>query len=301
MHVGNARTALLAWLDARARGGRMLLRIEDLDRERSRPQHAEGIRHDLRWLGLDWDAETPPQSAREPGYARAIERLAAAGHIYECYCTRKQLAVASAPHGDGDEPAPYSGTCLRLTDAERERLRAQGRAPALRVRMPDRLVTIQDRVHGPVHERATRAGDPVVRRSDGQHAYQLAVVVDDAADGVSDVVRGDDLLGSTARQVALQQLLGLPPVAHAHVPLVLGPDGARLAKRHGSVTLAELRAAGADPARLVGWLAATAGVGGGGAATPAMLVAGFALASIERRPATVSAGDLDALAATTGS
>jgi len=282
MHLGNARTALLAWLDARARGGRMLLRIEDLDRDRCRPEHARAIRDDLAWLGLDWDAETMPQSQRDPGYAAALERLSQQGLVYECFCTRRELAaVASAPHGSDDQPA-YTGTCRDLTDAQRERLRAEGKRPALRVRMAEAAVEVCDRLHGsgprPV------GGDVIVRRSDGLYAYQLAVVVDDAADGVTDVVRGDDLLGSTARQVALQQLLALPQPVYAHVPLVLGEDGERLAKRHGVVAVADVRAAGATARGVVGALAGSAGIGDGRAVAAAELIEGFELTRVARRP-----------------
>jgi glutamyl-tRNA synthetase len=188
MHLGNARTALLAWLDARARGGRVVLRIEDLDRQRCRPEYADAIRDDLLWLGLDWDEETCPQSQRDEDYRAAIDHLQETGVVYECYCTRRELTVASAPHGPPDEPAPYPGTCRDLSDEQRRRLRAEGRRPALRARMPDRLPTVHDRVHGDVP--GGGGGDIVVRRSDGLHAYQLAVVVDDAADGITDVLAG---------------------------------------------------------------------------------------------------------------
>jgi len=298
MHLGNARTSLLAWLDARARGGRVLLRIEDLDRDRCRPEYADAIRRDLAWLGLDWDDETPPQSQRGARYDAAIEQLAAAGHVYECFCTRRELAVASAPHGAEGESPPCPGTCRGLAAGDRARLRGQGRRPALRVRMPAPPLTFHDRLHGDVTQSPAAAGDPVVRRSDGLHAYQLAVVVDDAADAVSDVVRGDDLLASTCRQAALGQLLSLPAVSYAHVPLVLGGDGARLAKRHGAVSLQQLRAAGAGPKQLAGWLAEGAGTGDGSPAAPAELVDRFRLEAIERRPLTLDAGALAALAGT---
>jgi glutamyl-tRNA synthetase len=288
MHLGNARTALLAWLDARARGGEMLLRIEDLDRERCRPEYAQAIRDDLAWLRLDWDAETRPQSLRDRDYAAALERLSQRGLVYECFCTRRELAaVASAPHGSDDQPA-YPGTCRELTAAQRERLRAEGKRPALRVRMPEGAVEVRDRLHGsgprPV------GGDVIVRRSDGLYAYQLAVVVDDAADGVTDVVRGDDLLGSTARQVALQELLALPQPAYAHVPLMLGEDGQRLAKRHGAVAVADLRAAGATAGEVVGALAGSAGIGDGQAAAAAELIEGFELTRVGRRPWRLAPG-----------
>jgi glutamyl-tRNA synthetase len=293
IHLGNARTALLAWLDARARGGRMLLRIEDLDRDRCRPALADGIRRDLDWLGLDWDAETPPQSTRDPSYTAALDTLSERGEVYRCFCTRRELAVASAPHGL-DAERRYPGTCRTLDAAGRAAQLAAGRRPALRVRMSGEPLEVTDRVHGPLVQRVGKAvGDIVVRRSDGLFAYQLAVVVDDAADGVTDVVRGDDLLWSTPRQVALQRMLGLDTPAYAHVPLILGPDGARLAKRHGAVTIAGLRDAGATPADIVGRLAASAGlVLEGTVAMPEELVAGFDLARVDRGPATLGDGAL---------
>ncbi|MDX6524319.1 MAG: glutamyl-tRNA synthetase [Gaiellales bacterium] len=294
MHLGNARTALLAWLDTRSRGGSMVLRIEDLDRDRCRAEFAQAIRDDLTWLGLDWDEETAPQSAREPAYRAALQRLDDQGLLYECFCSRRQLAVATAPHGPGDEPAPYPGTCRALTPAERERLRAQGRTPALRVRMPDEAPAVRDRLHGELHPAG--GGDVMVRRSDGLHAYQLAVVVDDAADGVTDVVRGDDLLGSAARQMALQQLLGLPAVSYAHVPLVLGEDGARLAKRHGTMALWALRASGVQPPALVAAMASSAGLGDGRPLAAAELVSEFRMERVSRLPWRPTAADLAALA-----
>ena len=282
MHLGNARTALLAWLDARARGGRVVLRIEDLDRDRCRPEFADAIRADLRWLGLHWDEETAPQSRRDRAYRAAVEHLEAAGLVYECYCTRRELAVASAPHGAGGDPPPYPGTCRTLTAERREELRREGRTPALRVRMPDRLPDVDDRIHGRVPGGC--GGDIVVRRTDGLYAYHLAVVVDDAADGVTDVLRGDDLLPSTSRQVVLASMLELPVPAYAHVPLVVDADGVRLAKRHASLTIRALREAGATPEALVGAMAVSAGIADGRACRPRQLVDGFDIARIPSAP-----------------
>jgi glutamyl-tRNA synthetase len=281
MHLGNARTALLAWLDTRARGGSMVLRIEDLDRDRCRSEFAQLARQDLAWLGLDWDRETLPQSSREPDHRAAVARLEADGLLYPCFCSRRELTAASAPHG-GERA--YPGTCRGLTDAQRERLSFDGRTGALRVAMPDRLPAVGDRLVDGGPPRPGNGGDVVVRRSDGLHAYQLAVVVDDARDGVTDVVRGDDLRASTGWQVALQQMLGLPTPRYAHVPLVVGPDGERLAKRHGGVSLAEMRARGVRPERLVGLLAQLSGLGEGQPAMPDQLVAGFRLEDIPREP-----------------
>jgi glutamyl-tRNA synthetase len=294
MHLGNARTALLAWLDVRARGGRMLLRLEDLDRDRCRPEWIDLMRYDLEWLELDWDEETPAQSLRDPAYVAALDVLREKGMVYPCFCSRRELAVASAPHGPAD--APYPGTCRTLTESERAERIGEGRRPALRVALPDRTLSVADRLCGVASQRlAADVGDIIVRRSDGLFAYQLAVVVDDAADGVSDVVRGDDLLASTPRQVALQQMLGLPTPAYAHVPLVLGCDGRRLAKRHGPVSLHDLREAGVTARRLVGRLAALSGIGDGEPARPADMVAGFRLEDVEHEPARLDAAVIEAL------
>ncbi len=255
LHLGNLRTALLAWLFSRAAGARFLLRMEDLDEGRVRERHYAGQLDDLRALGLDWDGEVVRQSERIVLYETALEQLADAGRIYECWCTRAEISAApSAPHGDLPEGA-YPGTCRDLSGAEREARRAQGRPAALRLRAGAETVAFEDLLRGPG---SGRVDDFVLRRGDGAIAYQLAVVVDDAAQGVDLVVRGADLLDSTPRQILLARLLGqvqLPDFAH--VPLVLGPDRARLAKRHGPVTLAE-RPEG--PGAVLSMLAASLGL-----------------------------------------
>jgi glutamyl-tRNA synthetase len=254
LHVGNLRTALLAWLFARTAGARFLVRMEDLDQGRVQTGAAERQLRDLRAIGLDWDGEVVYQSHRHHAYEAALERLLAAGDLYECFCTRAEIrASASAPHGPLPEGA-YPGTCLRLTEAERRRKRAGGRPPALRVRAEAARVGFTDRVHGP---QEGVVDDFVVRRNDGAPAYNLAVIVDDAWQRIGEVVRGDDLLDTTLRQLFLAERLGLEAPAYAHVPLVLGPDGARLAKRHGAVTLDEL-----DPDAAVRWMATTLGMDG---------------------------------------
>jgi glutamyl-tRNA synthetase len=239
LHLGNLRTALLAWLFARSEGSRFLVRMEDLDTGRVRPGSAEEQLGDLAAIGLDWDGEVVYQSARLPLYEDAIAQLRDAGRVYECFCTRAEIrAAASAPHGPLPEGA-YPGTCLRLTDIELADKRASGRPPALRVRADAARVAFADQLLG------TQEGvvdDFVIQRNDGMPAYNLAVVVDDAAQGVEEVVRGADLVDSTPRQLFLAGLLGVSAPRHAHVPLVLGPDGARLAKRHGDVTLREVPA-----------------------------------------------------------
>jgi glutamyl-tRNA synthetase len=274
LHVGNLRTALLAWLFARTAGARFLVRMEDLDQGRVVAGAAERQLADLRAIGIDWDGEVVFQSHRHHAYEEALERLLAAGDLYECFCTRAEIrAAASAPHGPLPEGA-YPGTCLRLTEAERRRKRAGGRPPALRVRADAARVSFTDRVHG---EQEGVVDDFVVRRNDGAPAYNLAVIVDDAWQRIGEVVRGDDLLDTTPRQVFLAGRLGLEPPAYAHVPLVLGPDGARLAKRHGAVTLDDL-----DPRAAVGWMARTLGMEGAG--TAAEMRERFDLAQLPRAP-----------------
>ena len=273
LHVGNLRTALLAWLFARSAGARHLVRMEDLDTGRVRERfHDEQLR-DLAALGIDWDGPVVRQSERTALYDDALATLRAAGRVYECWCTRAEIReAASAPHGDLPEGA-YPGTCLRLTESERAERIASGRPPALRVRAGAARVAFEDRVAGAV---SGVVDDFVVRRNDGAYAYNLAVVVDDAEQGIGEVVRGADLLDSTPRQLWLAAELGLPLPRHAHVPLMLGPDGARLAKRHGAVTLADRAALGQDADAVRAELASSVGLAEPGERpTPAELVARF--------------------------
>jgi glutamyl-tRNA synthetase len=261
LHVGNLRTAVLAWLFARSAGSRFVVRVEDLDRVASRPAIVRSQLDDLRALGIDWDGEVVRQSDRFALYADALARLDRAGDLYECYCTRREremAAASSAPHGPLPEGA-YAGTCrsLSLSPARRSALAADGRRPALRVRASGSVVSMVDRLCG---RRTAAVDDFVVRRNDGVAAYQLAVVVDDADQGIGEVVRGDDLLDTTPRQVWLARRLGLPVPAYAHVPLVVGPDGRRLAKRHGAVTLGDLAAAGVGVPTVLGAMAASLGL-----------------------------------------
>jgi len=304
LHIGNARTALLSWLASRAAGGAYLMRVEDLDGPRVRPGLEARILEDLRWLGLDWD-EGPDvggaagpyrQSERLPLYAAALERLRAARLVYPCFCSRAEIAAAGqAPHGPSDEGPRYPGTCAALSPDEVAR-RASRRRPAWRFRVPPGRVSFEDGVHERQEvDVAEEVGDFVVARADGIPAYQLAVVVDDAAMGVTDVVRGDDLLPSTARQILLYRALGLAPPRFAHVPLVVGEDGARLAKRHGALSLAELRERGVDPRAVVALLAGASGLPTRGSARD--LVAGFDLSRVPRAPAVVPLEELARLAA----
>ena len=255
LHVGNLRTAMVAWLFARHEGDRFLLRIEDLDPVTSQRAHEVGQIADLRALGLDWEGPVLRQSERRAAHEAALAELVGRGLTYPCFCSRREVREASAaPHvGAGT----YPGTCRDLSATEVRARAASGRPAALRLRASGEAVTIVDRLHGPV----TRpADDLVLRRNDGVPAYHVAVVVDDAAQGVEEVVRGDDLLDATPSQAYLLDRLGLPRPTWAHVPLVLGADGGRLAKRHGAVTLADLARAGVDADRARSWLAASLGL-----------------------------------------
>ncbi len=280
MHLGNVFAALVAWLSVRAAGGEMVLRIEDLDPRAASRERAELLMDDLRWLGLDWDEGPFWQSERGSAYDDAIERLAQAGLTYPCFCSRAELHAASAPHASDGTPV-YAGTCRGLA-AEEAALRASVRPPATRLRVPDAddpagVIEFCDLAYGPQREVLAReCGDFLVRRSDGVVAYQLAVVVDDALMGVTQVVRGCDLLGSCARQIYLCRLLGFEPPEYGHVPLLVAPDGRRLSKREKDLDLGALRERGVTAERVVGTLAAAAGLADAGCvATPAELVHGF--------------------------
>ena len=256
MHLGNVFSALMAWLSVRSQGGEMVLRMEDLDTLRTSGEYAEILREDLAWLGLDYDRETPPQSTRAQTYDRYFRRLEAAGLLYPCYCTRSQLHSVNAPHLS-DGTYVYPGTCRNLTEAQR---RAIHRAPAWRVQVPDREWSLEDRVQGPYRLNLAReCGDMVVRRADGVYVYQLAVTVDDGEAGVTEVVRGMDLLSSAPRQMYLQELFGFPHPVYAHVPMLLAPDGRRLSKRDRDLDLGELRKC-KTPAEITGHLAFAAGL-----------------------------------------
>jgi glutamyl-tRNA synthetase len=244
LHLGNLRTALLAWLFARSQGARFLMRVEDLDSGRVRPGVEAGQLADLRAIGIDWDGAVVRQSDRLELYAAALARLDASDLLYRCWCTRAEIReAASASHGERPEGA-YPGTCRELSTAQIAEREASGRPPAVRVRASSARLTFTDRLHG---DTTGVVDDFVVRRNDGAYAYNLAVVVDDGEQGIGEVVRGADLLDSTPRQLWLAEQLGLREPSHAHVPLMLGPDGQRLAKRHGAVTLAGRAALGQSP------------------------------------------------------
>lgn len=247
MHLGNIFTALLAWLSVRSQNGTMLLRIEDLDPERSKQEYIDALKYDLAWLGLDWDKEMSQQSSREAAYRSCFEKLS----TYPCYCTRSELHDASAPHAS-DGRTIYAGTCRSLTEEERTQ---KNRKPAWRVRVPNQDISFVDGVFGAYSENlASQCGDFIVRRSDGVYAYQLAVVCDDAFGGVTEVVRGCDLLSSTPRQIWLYQTLLLPIPKFYHVPLLVAPDGKRLSKREKSLDMEHLRSTN-TPEEIIGRLA----------------------------------------------
>ncbi len=256
MHLGNVFAALIAWLSVRSRGGEMVLRMEDLDTQRTSGEFAEVLRDDLAWLGLDYDRETPPQSRRSGVYDAYFETLRQRGLLYPCYCTRSQLHSVNAPHLS-DGTYVYPGTCRNLTDAERARF---DRKPAWRVMVPDKVWAVEDKVQGHYElNLATDCGDMVVRRADGVYVYQLAVTVDDGEAGVTEVVRGMDLLSSAPRQMYLQDLFGFPHPEYGHVPMLLAPDGRRLSKRDRDLDLRELRKR-VTPEQLIGTLAYAGGL-----------------------------------------
>lgn len=283
LHLGNLRTALLAWLFARSSGGGFLLRMEDLDRTQASAEHEASQQHDLAALGLDWDGEVVRQSERFDRYEAAIAVLDRLGLTYPCFCTRREIReAASAPHDAALPGGAYPGTCRHLSTEERAARAASGRPPALRLHAQVAELTVDDDVLGPI---TAAVDDVVLRRNDGVPAYNLAVVVDDAAQGVEQVVRGDDLASSAPRQRHLAELLGLPAVRYAHVPLVLAPSGARLAKRDGATTLADQARCGRTPPQVLALLGASAGLcETGDAVTPELLLDRFDPTRLPRSP-----------------
>lgn len=300
LHLGNARTALLAWWRARATGGGFVMRVEDLDEARSREEHALGNLDELRWLGLDWD-EGPDvggphapyrQSARHDRYEVALAHLASSSRLFECWLSRSDLReLASAPHGRGSIYGPRERAENERVEAAK---RAEGKQPAIRFRAQPGLISFTDLIHGPQEADAeTDVGDVVVRRADRVWSYQLAVVVDDLAMGIEEVVRGDDLLDATATQASLARALGAEPPTYVHVPLLCDRDGERMAKRKGSLTLAALRDRGVPPERVVGLLGYTLGLlPVRNEASASELIDRFSLAAIPRDAGRLESADL---------
>ena len=256
MHLGNVFAALIAWLSVRSRDGTLVLRMEDLDTQRTSDAFAQTLRDDLLWLGLDWDVETQAQSKRSEVYEKYFDILKEKDLLYPCYCTRSQLHSVNAPHLS-DGTYVYAGTCRDLTAAQQA---AFDRKPSWRVKVPDNLWTVEDLCQGTYTENlVTDCGDFVVRRADGVFVYQLAVTVDDGEAGVTEVVRGMDLLSSSPRQMYLQSLFGFPHPQYGHVPLLLAPDGRRLSKRDLDLDLGALRQR-MSAEMLIGSLSCTAGL-----------------------------------------
>ena len=256
MHLGNVFAALMSWLSPRSKGGGWILRMEDLDTLRTKEEYAQLLREDLQWLGLSWDEETAAQSTRSAVYDRYFEELREKNLLFPCYCTRSQLHNVNAPHLS-DGTYVYAGTCRNLTDAQRAEKK---RAPSWRVMVPDREYALCDLVQGDYRENLlTDCGDFVVRRADGVYVYQLAVTVDDGEAGVTEVVRGWDLLGSAPRQMYLQELFGFEHPRYAHIPMLMAPEGRRLSKRDQDLDMGALRSR-LKPEQLIGVLAHAAGL-----------------------------------------
>lgn len=274
MHAGNIFAALMAWLIAKSQGGRIVLRIEDLDRQRSRREYIDGVQADFELLGLTWDVGPYFQQGREEAYRAAYQALKDRGLVYPCFCSRADLHAASAPHRG--EKLVYPGTCRSLTPEERAR-RAAEKDPAMRIVVPHRAYSLVDQIQGPHRQMLDEeCGDFLIRRSDGAFAYQLAVVVDDAEQGVTSVVRGMDLLCSTPQQLYLQDLLGLPHPVYAHVPLLVAEKDRRLSKRDHDASLEALLARFGTPEGVIGHIAWLTGIRDEDEpATPEQLVDGF--------------------------
>lgn len=297
MHLGNLYSALLAWLSARSKEGQFVLRLEDLD-DRCRPEYAAVIKDDLKWLGLDWDEEVV-QSERLQPYDDALAKLADAGLVYPCFCTRADLHAASAPHASDGTPI-YAGTCRNLSKADIAK-KSESRNPALRLMVPNETVSYVDGLAGAYSQNlADECGDFVLRRTDGIYAYQLVVVVDDAYSGITEVVRGDDLISSTPRQIYLQRLLGLGHPTYYHHPLLMSPDGRRLSKRDKDCDAGLLRERYTAP-QLLGLLASFMGLcERGDELTSYELAALFDWGKVSKEPVTVQESILNSSCTSSG-
>ena len=284
LHLGHARTFLLAWMHVRSRGGELLLRLEDLDAGRCRPELADGVQRDLAWLGLDWDGPVVAQSSRLEELSAAARGLFERGFAYRCVCSRADLRSAASAPQQGDGEPYYPGTCRGRAAHELE-----GRAFALRFRVPEGPLDFVDGIaQAQSFDVAAEVGDFIVANRVGLPSYQLAVVVDDAAQGINEVFRGDDLLSSTPRQLLIARALGLPEPRYFHVPLVLDGTGRRLAKRADDLSLEALRASGTDPRAITQWVMASAGFDAGERSTPREALRLFELSRLCREPVLLS-------------
>lgn len=284
LHIGNLRTAVIAWLCAHQQDGELRLRIEDLDRINSKPEHEERQINELAQLGMTFGSKFIRQSERFDLYRDIVDGLRQRDLVYPCYCTRREILESTqAPHGPSIEGA-YTGTCRDLSSRDRSERERSGRPPAWRLRTNNEQYLVDDVIAGPT---PTVIDDTVLLRNDSVPAYNLAVVVDDAAQGVTQIVRGDDLLHGTGRHIHLQKLLGYPTPQYVHVPLVVGPDGERLAKRHGAVTLEDLSRRGIGTQEVLGELARSIGIDVDQPNRASDLLAGFSLERLSRSPWTI--------------
>lgn len=296
LHLGHARTFLVAWWRARLGGGRLLMRLEDLDGPRAKPEMAAAALEDLRWLGLDWDGEDYVQSSGLAEIEAAAARLEMSGLAYACVCSRGDVRAAQSAPQQGEAEPRYPGTCRDKYASVAAAQAETGKAAGLRLRVPDGNVVVKDELSGEhVFDVQAEVGDFLIAKRDHAPAYQLAVVVDDARQGVTEVVRGEDLLASSARQRLLQQALGLPAVRYVHVPLVLDEEGRRLAKRHDDLSLRELREGGTDPRAIVAWAARSCGIGCPPRVTARVAMIGFALAKVPKTPVMLDAETISEL------
>ncbi len=296
LHLGHARTFLVAWWRARSMGGRLVMRLEDLDGPRAKPGMSEAALRDLAWLGLDWDGPDYVQSAGLEEISAAAEGLEQRGLAYACVCSRGDVRSAQSAPQLGESEPRYVGTCRGKFPSLAAARAGTGKDAGLRLLVPDGTVTIKDELLG---ERSfdvqAEVGDFLIAKRDRAPAYQLAVVIDDARQGVTEVVRGEDLFSSAARQRLLQQALGLPAVSHVHVPLVLDESGRRLAKREDDLSLQELREGGTDPRAIVAWAAKSCGIHSGERVTARVALINFALAKVPREPLLLDATTLAGL------
>lgn len=294
MHLGNAFSALLAWAFARSENGKFVVRLENLDERCQNSMYVQGLLEDLHWLGIDWDGEPIVQTERVPAYEKALARIAQHADLYPCFCSRADLHAASAPHASDGTPL-YAGTCYEMDAGQRAEQAARQRH-ALRLHVPDETISFVDAIQGPyAQDLASECGDFVLRRSDGVFAYQLVCVVDDIASGITQIVRGRDLLSSTPRQMLLYELLDAPVPEFAHHPLLLASDGRRLSKRDGDSTIASMRERGIAPEAIVGYLAHLAGqVEVGESMCAVELLDVFDASRIPREDMTVDLGCLEA-------